>query len=269
MRVGIVGAGALGLVFASMLSKEHEVVLVCKRKEQAKAIKLDAVTSPKQAGKVGFFILTVKAYDAQKALKKIRRSHPKTPVVAIQNGLLHFEDPHVIRGVTTYAATREGDCKAVLSAAGELFLERKRSAKKVSEALNDAGVNSRVVKGLGSLLWEKFFINVGINALGATTGKRNGEILQDERLVERMKRLVGEAVVVSEVDEDPESVFHRVVEVAIQTGENRNSMLQDLKAGRKTEIDFLNGAVCHMGAIVGLDTPENERITREVKKRGG
>lgn len=270
-RIGIIGAGAIGLAFASILQKAQEkqdVLLLCRRKEQANSLseKFDATTDLSKVGDVDFFILSTKAYDAFSALKKIRELYPKTPVVAIQNGLIHFDDPNVIRGVTTYAATRKSNTEAIITAEGDLFLHKVRNSKKIAKELVRGGLSVTLVDNIGGLLWEKFFVNVGINALGAVTGKRNGELVKDENLRERMRKLVWEAVLVSEVNVDPELVFDKVVEVAILTSENKSSMLQDIEARRRTEIDFLNGAVCELGKLAGIKTPENEKITKEVKE---
>lgn len=269
MKIGIVGAGAIGLAFASLLSKEHEVAMVCRREEHAEALEYTAVTDVGNLGKIDFFILATKAHDSEKALEGIRASYPKTPVVALQNGLVHFEDPHVMRGITTYAAIRKGDTESLITAEGEVFLEKKKGSKKILNAFDKAGINTRLAEGLGGILWEKFFINVGINALGAATGKTNGELVQDKQIRNRMKRLVGEAVFVSQVGQDPQSVFHRVIDAAIQTGENKNSMLQDIEAGRKTEIEYLNGAVHSLGELRGVEMPENRAILDEIKRLEG
>lgn len=273
-RIGIVGAGAIGLTFASILQstqdghEKHDVLLICRRSEQANSLskKFSAITDLSEAGDVDFFILSTKAYDAFSALDGIRRFYPKTPVVAIQNGLIHFDDPNVIRGVTTYAATRKSDTEAVITAEGNIFLHKVRNSNKIAEELVRGGLFVTLVDNIGGLLWEKFFVNVGINALGAVTGKRNGELIKDDKIRKVMKKLVEEAVLVSEINVDPNLVFDKVVEVAILTSKNKSSMLQDIGAKRKTEIDFLNGAVWKLGELMGIKTPENEKITREVKK---
>jgi len=263
MRIGVVGAGAIGLALTSLLSEKHEVLLVCKRKEQAKA--LGQFTGFEKLGKVSFFILATKAYDAEKALTALRKIYPSTPVLAIQNGLIHFKDPNVIQGVTTFAATKKSDTHSQLIASGEIVLTKKKGSTKIVKAFGQSGITAKETKNIGRFLWEKFFVNVGINALGATTGKTNGELARDPMILARMERAVGEAVLVSETNADPRNVFHRVVEVALLTSGNKCSMLQDVEARRKTEVDFLNGSVVRMGEALGLDTPENKLLTEQVK----
>ncbi|MCD6414767.1 MAG: 2-dehydropantoate 2-reductase [Candidatus Diapherotrites archaeon] len=268
-RIAIVGAGALGLAFASILSKRQEVLLVCRREEQAVALqdKFDATVKLAEAEDVDFFILTTKAYDALKTFETIREYNPHTPVVAIQNGLLHIDG--ALRGVTTYAATRISDIESTVTAEGVLFLHDVNSSGKIAKELEKGGLHVKLVKHIGGLLWEKFFVNVGINALGAVTGKRNGELVKDKGLRGRMRRLVEEAVLVSGLGAKPGLVFDKAIQVARMTGKNKSSMLQDIEAGRKTEIDYLNGAVCVLGGLVGVETPENVRITGEIKSVEG
>lgn len=265
MKITVVGPGAMGLLFAGMLSKKHELVLVCRRKEQAQAIQDFKTTTNVRRARADLFLLTTKAYDAFDALKQIRQSHPTTPVLAIQNGLLQFSDENVVRGVTTYAATRKSDSESVMTAEGELLLEKTVFAQNIVMAFHESGVRTEIVGDIDRFIWEKFFINVGINALGAVTGKKNGELVEDEKLRKRMKALVSEAVLVSKLGFDEDEVFDKTVLIARNTSKNKSSMLQDVESGRKTEIKFLNDAVCTMGRMEGISTPENKKLVREVK----
>ena len=268
VRVCIVGAGAIGLVFAEILGKEHELVLLCRREAQVELISpmFNATTKLDEVGKVDVFLLATKAYDAHQALSSLRRVFPTTPTVCIQNGLIVFEDENVIRGVTTYAATRKSDSESILVAEGELILEDSAQARRITREFNQAGLKTKIAEDMGKVLWEKFFINVGINALGAVANVRNGELVRDPSLRRRMKKIVKEAVVVSGTGRSPKEVFRKVVETATKTSKNKNSMLQDIEAGRKTEIDFLNGAVCALGELSGISTPENKRVTAQIKQ---
>jgi 2-dehydropantoate 2-reductase len=64
---------------------------------------------------------------------------------------------------------------------------------------------------------------------------------------------------------DEEAAFSRVMKVASQTAENRNSMLQDLDRGKKTEIDNINGAIARLGAEASIETPVNIGLVRQIK----
>ena len=95
-------------------------------------------------------------------------------------------------------------------------------------------------------IWRKLMINVAINPICAIAGVRNGALAEDPELWHQAIEAMREAEAVAKAsgvdlgDSDSESYLRRVVE---STAENRVSMLQDLMAGRKTEIDVLCGAV--------------------------
>jgi 2-dehydropantoate 2-reductase len=266
VRVGIVGAGALGLVFADILKKRHELVLVCRRKQQALELSsFEATTSLDDLVGCEVVVLATKAVSAAKVMHSISTRFPDKPVVYIQNGLIFFEGDKSIKAVTTYAAIKKSDTESLLTGEGVVFLEQKPESKKISEEFNKSGLKTEVVEDINAKMWEKLFVNVAVNAVGAIRGVKNKKLLRDSDARNRMRVLTEEAVAVSGLDVNPLAVFDHVMKVLKQVGENKNSMLQDLEAGRKTEIDFLNGAVSQLGKELGLPTPENDRITSEIK----
>ena len=104
-------------------------------------------------------------------------------------------------------------------------------------------------------------INVAINPICAIAGVRNGALAQIPELWEQSLEAMREAESVARAsgvdlgEMDNEEYLRKVV---TSTSENRVSMLQDLMAGRKTEIDFLCGAVVSRGGELGIPTPRNE-----------
>jgi len=60
-------------------------------------------------------------------------------------------------------------------------------------------------------------------------------------------------------------VMEKVRQVCVATGENISSMLQDIRAGKRTEIDYINGAVARLGKETGVPTPINSALTVQVK----
>jgi len=267
LRIGVIGAGAIGLLFASLLKSRHEVVLVCRREEQAKALSSAYEASTSIDGLVGCeaVILATKALNAGQVLDSVRARFPAKPVVYIQNGLIFFEGRNTIKAVTTYAALRESDTESILTGEGVVFMEEKPASRKIADAFNEAGLNVSVVEDIHEKMWEKLFVNVAVNALGAIKGVKNKELLADRESRTRMMLLTEEAVAVSGLDVNPIAVFDHVVKTVKAVGDNKNSMLQDIEAGRKTEIDFLNGAVSRLGRELGVPTPENDRVTARIK----
>jgi len=141
-------------------------------------------------------------------------------------------------------------------------------AEKIAETFNDAGLQTRVSGDVRSDIWGKVLVNLGINALTALTGLRNGQLLDVPELRRLMRLAVEEGMRVAEadgVDLGPLDHVAHVYEVAEATGVNRSSMLQDVDRGRRTEIDALNGAVVGLGEKLGVETPVNRAFTALVK----
>lgn len=110
-------------------------------------------------------------------------------------------------------------------------------------------------------IWKKLMINVAINPICAIAGVRNGALTQIPELWVQSLEAMREAESIARASGvdlgsmDNEEYLRKVV---TSTSENRVSMLQDLMAGRKTEIDFLCGAVVSKGEELGIPTPRNE-----------
>lgn len=134
--------------------------------------------------------------------------------------------------------------------------------------LEDSGLNPSWSSDIESVIWMKLLINVAINPVCAIAGVRNGALAEVPELWEQSLEAMKEAeevAIASGVelgDFEPESFLREVV---LSTSENRVSMLQDLMAGRKTEVDALCGAVIERGRDVGVPTPRNEMLQALVR----
>ena len=117
------------------------------------------------------------------------------------------------------------------------------------------------------LIWQKLMVNVGINAITALTGIRNGGIktIPDARALSRSA--VEEALLVAERRgfTFEGNMVERVYAVAEATSRNRSSMGQDIDRKRPTEIDAINGAIVSYGQELGVPVTVNETLTRLVR----
>jgi 2-dehydropantoate 2-reductase len=298
MRVAVVGAGAMGCLYGGYLAEAGVgVTLVDVWKEHVDAINgkglhitgvsgdrvvhVSAMTDPKTVGEVDLVLLFVKSYDTAKA---VRGSKPligdDTYVLTLQNGLGNLEAiteavgaDKVLGGTTSHGSTLV--CPGEIRHAGvgptvigALDRGSRSMAEKIAETFNDAGLQTRVSGDVRSDIWGKVLVNLGINALTALTGLRNGQLLDVPELRRLMRLAVMEGMRVAEadyVDLGPLDHVAHVYEVAEATGANRSSMLQDVDRGRRTEIDALNGAVVGLGEKLGVETPVNRALTALVK----
>jgi 2-dehydropantoate 2-reductase len=138
---------------------------------------------------------------------------------------------------------------------------------KLAETMTSAGLPTTVTSKIDEIVLSKVLTNVGINAIGAITRQRNGELVRNVLLKDLMRFAIEEAMrVVAKLGTSTvEDIVEKTFRIAEATAENKNSMLQDVENGRRTEIDFINGAIVRIGEETGVPTPVNSTLTTLVK----
>jgi 2-dehydropantoate 2-reductase len=297
MNTVIMGAGAMGSLFGGLLTlSKEEVWLVDIREDHLHALGADGLvveeggkiqTIPVHAtkdvasiGKADLVLFFVKAYHTEKAVADaLVLQKENTVFLTLQNGLGNEEaickkvDPRkVILGVTNHGATFLGPGRIRHAGRGKTYigeLDGKVTARvtQIAQLFSRAGIESEVSSNIQGLVWNKLFINVGINAVAAIAGLKNGRLLDYPETLRLMEALVSEAVAVARKKGIPieGNPLETVKAVAEATRENRCSMGQDFDNRRKTEIDAINGAVVREAERLGLSVPYNHMITDLVK----
>ena len=133
----------------------------------------------------------------------------------------------------------------------------------VADLFRGAGLECQPREDIEAALWEKLVINVGINPLTALLRVPNGALLQLPEAWEVAVAAAAETQTVAQasginLSGDPVA---RLRQVCANTAANRSSMLQDILAGRPTEIEALNAQVANRGRALGLPTPVNDLLT--------
>jgi len=108
----------------------------------------------------------------------------------------------------------------------------------------------------------------GINPVGALTGFTNGEVYKNPQLRNLVIQLVEEAVEIVNalgIELTTDDPVRYALGTAKATGDNINSMLQDIQAGKKTEIDSITGVIIRLGKELGIETPMNESVYALIK----
>jgi 2-dehydropantoate 2-reductase len=139
---------------------------------------------------------------------------------------------------------------------------------RTASLLDSAGMQTVVTRNPLQHVWAKLFVNVGINALTALWGCKNGELLDSSSTREIMEKAVREAEIIArakgiEVDADPVAATFAVCRT---TADNTSSMLQDVQQKRRTEIDAINGAIVVEGIKLGIPAPVNTELVRQIKE---
>ncbi len=295
LKIGIVGAGALGTLFGQRLASENDVVLLERHRDVVDAIRRSgvsvdgearsaAITSePRDLYGVQVLFVFVRATDTLRALRPFAAElSPATAIVSLQNGLGNEEaikaslgsTISLVIGATTESAQtvgpgdvrRIGDGTTVLGSAGA----SPAVVNRVVHLLSDAGLRASGAYDIRPHLWGKLIANAAINPVAALLDRSNGVVLSDDHAGEVARSLAQEAATVANAMRiplpftDPWSYVRTIVE---QTAALDNSMLYDLRAGVPTEVDFINGAVVTTGRRAGVATPYNETLTALVKAR--
>jgi 2-dehydropantoate 2-reductase len=230
-------------------------------------------------------ILLVKASQTAIALEGAKAMiGEKTLVVSLQNGIGHedimarFVRPECIAlGVTAQGATllREGYIRHL--GVGDTMIGLLRPCgwaearlTSLAQLLSDAGWPCLMTNDIFPYIWRKLLVNVGINAITALTGIKNGEIGEIEDAQRLQELAVAEAWRVGSkrgiaMGLKLKEAISFVRSVCEGVKENTSSMLQDRLFQRPTEIDFINGAIVKMGVESGVETPVNEVLSLLVK----
>lgn len=281
--LAIIGAGALGLHFAARLADVLRVAVIGRDAEHAARLRAgvevggqrycaDAFAAA-QPPRADWVIVLVKAGDTTAAATIAERMQP-LGVLSLQNGLTgdllraHCRAPRVDQGITTEGAYRERTAageRVQPSGAGETLLPP--GFEPVAQMLAEAGLHARVEPGIARARLAKLLVNVAINPLAALYRVPNGALLEPPYR-EALDTLVREAWPVLHAEGlalDLDAALARVHAVATATAANRASMLQDVLAGRHTEIDAITGALLQMGARQGRALPTHAAIHRQIK----
>lgn len=297
MKLGIIGAGALGLTFAAALSPVHDVIVLARRAATAELLQREgiarevagaldrvavaATADPAELGDLDAVIVAVKAYATLAALAPLRGVlAPRTLVASVQNGLdaaavarAALPGARVVAGSTTQGAIRLGEgrvqpvnCGTTQFAAGD---GESPSAGDLVAAFLAAGLDARITDDAAAMLWRKLVVNAAINPLCALTATPNGAAAS-EGLAPLARALAAEAAAVARAEgSDLGDPWPAVEAAALASATNRNSMLQDLDAGRPTEIDAISGAIVERARRHGIAVPLTATMLAMVRAREG
>ena len=191
--------------------------------------------------------------------------------LSLQNGLGNETrladalDCPVLAGTCTYGARLLGPGRVECTGRGDVALgppDRGAStaADDVGDAFRTADIETTVAADMPRRLWEKLAVNAGINAVTALARVENGALVDGCARRPARDAAIEASRVAREraIDLSDEAAASAVERVAAATAANRSSMLQDVDAGERTEVDALNGAVVERA---DQPVPVNETLT--------
>ena len=149
----------------------------------------------------------------------------------------------------------------------ELDPASRDAAVGICNVLTACGLDTRHTDRITDMVWRKSVMNSCMNAICAVTGKTMVEIIIDPILFNLVDALIKEGVAVARANEFAlgSDFYPYCVNYIKNAGNHKPSMLQDIEAGRRTEVDYINGKIVEYGAQAGMPTPYNTMIRGLVK----
>jgi 2-dehydropantoate 2-reductase len=279
----VLGAGAIGSVYAAKLSARHPVTVVV-RHAHAEAIRsnglrlvgretitarVEAVTEIEAIAPGTVILLTTKVNASEAALAPIAgRVREDTVIVCVQNGL-HSEAIarravqgrcQVLRAITQFGAIFQEPGIVNYTSSGYTLLEDGPRSDAIAALLTASGLDGRVRPDIKTEIWRKLIYNCVINPITAITGTEVGGIA-DPRLDPLKRLVIDECLAVARTEGVVFDVdFLADITTVFSASRTIASMRQDLMRGRPTEIDHMNGAVADLGRRAGIDCPVNASL---------
>jgi len=292
MKILVIGAGAIGGYYGGKLQLAgHEVYFSARGSHLASLrqkglnvesidgnfhLKIEAKQSFEHIPNLDLILVCVKMDDLKGILPIIRTQTGKeTLIISLQNGvesdgILKEAVPadRLIGGIAFIGAGRNAETGKIRHTAagfitiGELDGKKTGRIETVRQAFEEAGVECRVTGRIKEAKWKKLVWNVGFNGLAAITGKPAHKLLEHEPTRKIVRNLMEEVVAVAERKgiAIEKSFLDKQIELTEKMGEVIPSMLQDVRAGRKTEINCINGKIFREGQKLGVPTPYNEFV---------
>ena len=300
MKIAIAGSGALGSGFGAMLYRQgNDVTLIDGWEPQATAVKHEGLhidingedyhlnipmyqdTEIPSDLQFDIVFLFTKAMQLESMLTHIQpHIHDTTIMVCTMNGLKHedrivnyVDKSRIVRGVTTWTAGLESPGHTHLMGSGpveigSLVPEGQNNVEVIYNLLEQAKLNPHKSEDLQQSIWKKICVNGTANALCTILECRLSTLNESEyarKLVYDITKEIVEVATVDDVHLNADEVYHYLIDLNDKVGPHFPSMYQDLiNNNRRTEIDYINGAVARLGSEHHIDAPINQLVANMV-----
>jgi 2-dehydropantoate 2-reductase len=291
MEIIVLGAGAIGSLYGAKLAARNDVTLIGRAEHvaainsrglriegiESEVVRVHAATALDHLGSEALIVLTTKVPDSAAALNPIAPLvRDDTTILCLQNGIGSERVARaavgnrgiVLRGITQFGAIFKSPGVIQFMARGYTVVERHERSARLAGVLSAAGLDCRVSPNIGADVWHKLVVNCVVNPITAILGCEVGGIAS--RQLEPLKRLVIDECIAVAAAEGVmfENDFMREIDDFFRPSHNIASMLQDLRRGRPTEIDYMNGAVTAIAVQHSIPCPVNEALTAIIKTMG-
>ncbi|MEX1034660.1 MAG: 2-dehydropantoate 2-reductase [Sneathiella sp.] len=290
LKIGIIGAGAIGGYFAAQLVKAGMEVVVLARGKTRDALTTDGLTitsedgaqtvtfaavsnDPAALGVCDAVLFTVKGQDTDDAAEAMRPMiGPKTEIIGLQNGLYGIEllaekygMDHVSPGITYVPAVVEapGQVKRTGSLTRSVFgpYQPRDMAlhDEIAAALKAQGTDAHALKEPMAQIWEKYVVLAPFHAIGCLTRQPVGGWIKSPEMQDLFLKAMQEVsalAMAKGVDIEPKIAEKKLhFAVTATNPATRASMLEDLERGKPLEVESIIGWLCRESKRLGLESP--------------
>ncbi|SHO48422.1 ketopantoate reductase family protein [Desulfopila aestuarii] len=303
MRIVIVGGGAIGRLFGSLLAKaKNEVTLLDIDAEVVDAMKdkgigvvassmgdpdmvtpvpVTAITDASLVSGCDLVMLMVKSFATRVATESVAHLiNSDCPLLGVQTGLGNIEimeqlvpRQHILAGFTFMSGTALGTSKVRYGREGKTYIgeldgQITERVQKIANVFEAGGITTQVAKRIVGRLWCKVIVYSAINPLSSILKVPNGCLTGKMESITLMKRLLDEGKAVADacgIDLVYKDLYELLFDACQRSSNNLSSMLQDILNDRMTEIDAQNGAICRYAAERGISVPTHQAMVELVK----
>lgn len=293
MKIAILGAGAMGVLFGGHLSLQNETWLVDINQGRVKTIAENgvriretdgtdilyrpyAVTETNGLPVMDLVVVFVKSMYTMAALESNRNLiGPDTYLMTLQNGagherqLLHFADKeHIIIGSTQHNSSILADGYANHGGGGKTSIGALAGDSsrllKIADTFTACGFECVISDRVQYQIWDKLFLNTAASSLTAILQVPLGFILEDPHACEVMEKLAAEAVAVANAmgmtDFETDQVIGEIKEVLSHSRGGYTSIYADIRNGVDTEVDTISGSVVDAARVLQIPVPYHELV---------
>jgi 2-dehydropantoate 2-reductase len=285
MKIAVMGAGGVGCFHGALLARAgHEVCLIG-RPSLVEAVRRDglrldskafsghvpisASASFEAASDAELVLVCVKSGDTESAGATMA-PHLSADVVvmSLQNGVDNAErlaaacGRAVIPAAVYVAVGMEGPGHVRHHGRGDLMIGDTPISARIAALMSEAGIPTDVSPDVRVALWEKLAINCAFNALSAIPQIQYGELMAFPGVADVMRDVIDECREVAKasgilLSAHLDAVARRIAQTMAS---QRSSTAQDMAAGKRSEIDHLNGYIAHRGEALGVPVPVNRAL---------
>jgi 2-dehydropantoate 2-reductase len=291
MKIAVMGAGGVGCFHGALLARAgHEVCLIG-RPALVDAVRRDGLRFDSKKGFSGTLPMSASssfeaAADAELVLVCVKSGDTETAgalmaphlsadviVMSLQNGVDNAErlaaacGRAVIPAAVYVAVGMEGPGHVRHHGRGELMIGDTPTSERIAALMTAADIPTEVSPNVRVALWEKLAINCAFNALSAIPQIQYGELMAFPGVADVMADVLAECRAVAKaagivLSTDLDAAAQRIAQTMAS---QRSSTAQDLAAGKRSEIDHLNGYVTRRGEALGVAVPVNRALWMMVR----